>query len=215
MFRNVYWHHTVRAASALFRRLVETALEAGVLGRDELPGRTDEELFGTLRHRVEAGAGSAGEAAGGRVRDMVAALTDRRLPKRCVELFGDELPPDTPTWLHEKPGLARRLEGRLAQEWGLGDGIVLLDYPSYPAMLDLRLLLVRARGEVRRLTSAGAEGILDLPRLSRGLHHSARVLRVFTLPGTEPRDPAPLLELLEAPPGQAADRLAEDRPIYG
>ena len=214
MFRNVYWHHGVRAASALFRRLVETALEAGVLSRDELPGRTDEELFGMLRHRVEEGTGRAGTTEGGRVRDLVGALTDRRLPKRCVELFGDELPPDAPTWLHERPDLARRLEVRLAREWGLEDGVVLLDYPSYPAMLELRLLLVRARGEVRRLTSAGAEGILDLPRLSRGLHHSARVLRVFTLPSTGPRDPAPLLELLEAPPDQAAARIAEDRPIY-
>jgi hypothetical protein len=207
----------VRAASGLFRRLVETALEAGLLSRDELPGRTDEELLGTLRHRVEEAVRSGGEVADeslGRVRELVEALTDRRLPKRCIELFGDELPSDTPTWLQERPGLGRRLEARLAHDWGLEEGVVLVDYPSYPEMLDLRLLLVRERGEVRRLTSAGAEGLLDLPRLSRAMHHSARVLRVFTLPATGPRDPGPLLEVLEAPAEKAEERLGEARPIY-
>ncbi len=212
MFRNVYWHHTVRAASGLFRRLVESALESGVLGPEELPGRTDEELLGLLRHRVDGE--ERGRGTGADVRGLVAALVDRDLPKRCVELFGDELPADTPTWVQERPDLTRRLEERLAREWGLEPGVVLLDYPSYPAMLDLRLLLVRGRGEVRRLTSAGAEGILDLPRLSRALHHSARVLRVFTLPATQPRRAGPLLEILEAPPLEAEARLEEERPIY-
>ncbi|HKK07564.1 MAG TPA: hypothetical protein VKA44_01620, partial [Gemmatimonadota bacterium] len=222
MFRNVYWHHTVRAATALFRRLVETALDAGVLGAEELLGRTDEELLGTLLRRVEGadagGTGTRGEAASEparRVGRLVPALVDRVLPKRCAELFGDELPADPGTWLQERPELARRLEARLGREWGLEDGVVLLDYPAYPAMLDLRLLMVRSGGEVRRLTSAGAEGLLDLPRLSRALHHSARVFRIFTLPATEARDPWPILELLRAPVADAETRLQDPRPICG
>ncbi|HKK07739.1 MAG TPA: HD domain-containing protein [Gemmatimonadota bacterium] len=219
MFRNVYWHHTVRAATALFRRLVESALEAGVLGPEELPGRTDEELLGTLLRRVEGdgGGGGADHLAGGpparHLGPLVRALVDRDLPKRCAELFGDELPADPGTWLQERPDLARRLEARLGREWGLEDGVVLLDYPAYPAMLDLRLLLVRSRGEVRRLTSAGAEGILDLPRLSRALHHSARVFRIFTLPAVGPRDAWPILELLRAPAAEAEARLEDPAPL--
>ena len=219
MFRNVYWHHTVRAATALFRRLVETALDTGVLGPEELPGRTDEELLGTLLRRVRGrgepgSAGEPGREPGRAVAGMVRALVDRCLPKRCAELFGDELPAEPGTWLQDRPDLARRLEARLGREWGLGDGVVLLDYPAYPEMLDLRLLLVRGGGEVRRLTSAGAEGLLDLPRLSRALHHSARVFRIFTLPATEPRDAWPILELLQAPASEAEARLEENRPLY-
>jgi uncharacterized protein len=29
MFRNVYWHHAVRAATALYKRLVQDAVDAG------------------------------------------------------------------------------------------------------------------------------------------------------------------------------------------
>ncbi|MFW6192171.1 MAG: HD domain-containing protein, partial [Gemmatimonadota bacterium] len=53
MFRNVYWHHTVRAATSAFRRLVESAVQAGLLAREELPGRTDDELMSLLGYRVE------------------------------------------------------------------------------------------------------------------------------------------------------------------
>ena len=227
MFRNVYWHHTVRAATAAFRRLVENALRAGLLGREDLPGRTDEELMNLLDRRAASresgeGAGAATAAvepeagrAMDRVRLLHGALTHRRLPKRCAELFGDELPDGLGRWMQTRPELVRRLEVRLAREWGLEEGAVLLDYPAYPRMLELDLLLVRRGGEVQRLTSAGEEGLIDLPRLSQRLHHSARVFRVFTLPGRLRRDPTPVLELLEAPAEQVEARLAEDRPLYG
>ena len=229
MFRNVYWHHTVRAATAAFRRLVENALRAGLLGREELPGRTDEELMNLLDRRE--GEGAAGDDSAGRdgcrgedasadrameqVRLLHGALTHRRLPKRCAELFGDELPDGLGRWMQTRPELVRRLEARLAREWGLEDGAVLLDYPAYPKMLELDLLLVRRDGEVQRLTSAGEEGLIDLPRLSQRLHHSARVFRVFTAPERTRRDPGPVMELLEAPADQVAARLDEDRPLYG
>jgi hypothetical protein len=63
-------------------------------------------------------------------------------------------------------------------------------------MLELRLLLVRRKGEVRRLTSEGEAGLIDLPRLGRSLHHTTRVLRVFSLERVDSIDAAPLLELL-------------------
>ncbi len=234
MFRNVYWHHTVRAATAAFRRLVESAVDAGLLAREELPGRTDEELMGLLSHRAEgvgrgpAGGGGApdgpdggrgprgagGADAMGRVRLLHAALRDRRLPKRSVELFGDEMPDGMGGWMQSDPELVRRLEDRLAREWGLADGVVLLDYPAYPKMLELDLPLVRRDGHVQRLTSAGEEGLIDLPRMSRSLHHSARVFRVYTLPRQERKDPRPVLELLEAPADQVRGRLEDDAPLY-
>jgi hypothetical protein len=242
MFRNVYWHHTVRAATSAFRRLVESAVRAGLLGREELPGRTDEELMSLLAYRsgeMEAGGRQPAGAAGGpgsttahgdvggaedgttgddaapmeRVRLLHAALVDRRLPKRSVEIFGDEIPDGMGRWMQTEPALVRRLEDRLAHEWGAG--AVLVDYPAYPKMLELDLLLVRRDGDVQRLTSAGEEGLIALPRLSRRLHHSARVFRVYTVPGLGRKAPGPVVELLEAPADEVEARLDEGRPLYG
>ena len=218
MFRNVYWHHAVRAATAAFRRLVETALEAGLLSRDELPGRTDDRLMNLLGRRAsERDAGGSG--ADGHevevVRRLREALVDRRLPKRLMELFGDELPDGIAPWLESRPSLVRKLERRLEKDWGREPGTVFIDYPWYPGMLELRILLVRRSGEVQRLTSSGEKGLIDLPRLGRSLHHSARVFRVFSLePAPERKDPAPLLELLEAEAEEVEERLETDRALY-
>jgi hypothetical protein len=81
-------------------------------------------------------------------------------------------------------------------------------------MLELRLLLVRRSGEVQRLTSAGEEGLIDLPRLGRSLHHTTRVLRVFSLEPIEDVDPGPLLSLLEAPAEEVAARLDSAARVY-
>ena len=67
---------------------------------------------------------------------------------------------------------------------------------------------------MQRLTSAGEKGLIDLPRLSQSLHHAARVFRVFTLDRTTPRDPRPLLELLESSGDEVSRRLEEDRALY-
>jgi len=217
MFRNVYWHHAVRAATATFRRLVETVLAAGVLARDELPGRTDEELMGLLERRAEEGSPASDEIRRERLARLRGALVHRRLPKRVVEVFGDELPDGMGDWIQSHPRLVRRLEERLSREWGPGEdapgAAVLVDYPAYPGMLELGLLLRRRDGEVQRLTSAGEEGLIDLPRVGRSLHHSARVFRVYALPPTRRRDPGPILELLEASPQEVEARLEDSRPL--
>ncbi len=42
MYRNVYWHHAVRSATAMYKRLVEDALRAGTLSAASLVHFTDE-----------------------------------------------------------------------------------------------------------------------------------------------------------------------------
>lgn len=208
MFRNVYWHHAVRSATVAFRRLVEGALEAGLLAREDLAGPTDEELLNLLSSRMENGSGPS------ILRTLLTALVDRRLPKRTVELLGDELPEGIAGWLPRRRDLVRRVEDRLASDRGLETGSVFLDYPSNPRMLELRLLLVRRRGEVIRLTSEGEAGLIDLPRLGRSLHHTTRVLRVFTLEEAGRWDPAPLLDVLAEEEQQVERRLGSGGPIY-
>ena len=53
MFRNVYWHHGVRAATALYKRIVEEAVAEGLLAPADLVGPTDEELLFEIRSRAE------------------------------------------------------------------------------------------------------------------------------------------------------------------
>jgi len=208
MFRNVYWHHAVRSATVAFRRLVEGALDAGMLAREDLAGPTDEELLNLLAVRMDGGEGPA------ILQVLLRALVDRRLPKRTIELLGDELPQGIAEWLPGRRDLVREVEDRLAVERGLEPGTVFLDYPANPSMLELRLLLVRRRGEVIRLTSEGAEGLIDLPRLGRSLHHTTRALRVFSLEPAGRWDPAPLLELLARPADEVERILNAGGSIY-
>ena len=211
MFRNVYWHHGVRAATLAFRRLIETALEGELLESEELAGPTDEELLNLLGHRL---AGSPPTPNGPLVERLLSSLVNRRLPKRAIELQGDELPAGLGDWTTARPDLVRRLERQLELEWGLPKGCAMVDHPGYPEMLELRLLLLRRNGAVLRLTSAGEEGLIDLPRLSRSLHHAARVFRVFTLERVEPPAARPILALLEAEAGEVEARLSEARSLY-
>ena len=210
MFRNVYWHHAVRAATLTFVRLVRTALDGGLLSREDLAGPSDEEMLSLIGQRIEGSSPGGGHDPAsrlGRAAQLLRALVDRRLPKRLVELTGDQLPDRLSSWPSRREDLVAALERRMAREWGLPEGAVMLDYPSYPGMLELNLLLVRADGAVRRLTTLGERGLIDLPRLGRSLHHSARVLRIFSFEPSVSRDPGPILELIEAPEAEVEVRL--------
>jgi len=57
---------------------------------------------------------------------------------------------------------------------------LLLDYPEKTQMLGLDLLVQRPYGEVKRLTAAGWEGAINLPKISEEFYQSARWLRVYT-----------------------------------
>lgn len=210
MFRYVYWHHTARAATVVFRRLVETAVACGLVDSEELPGWTDDELLNMLRRR----SADADPPPPSIVPRLLATLVERRLPKRAVELFGDELPSGLAPWVQTHHELVRALEDRLATEWGQEPGAVLVDYPTKLTMLELDILLVRRNGDVQRLTSSGEKGLIDLPRLSHRLHHSARVFRVFSLERLDSVDPLPILELLQAPADEVAARLTDSQPLY-
>jgi HD superfamily phosphohydrolase len=188
MFRNVYWHHAVRSATVTFRGLIETALEVGVLNGDELPGRTDEELLGLLAARVRDGDPPP------ILRTLLDSLVNRRLPKRVIEIFSEDLESPVAPWVSERRDPVRQAEARLAAEWAVERGSVFIDYPANPTMLELKLLLVRRTGEVQRLTSRGAPGLIDLPRLGRSLLQTTRVLRVFSLEPVGERDAAQVLE---------------------
>ncbi len=182
MFRNVYWHHAVRAATALYKRIVSEAVEVGLLHSGELVGPTDEELLYEIRRRALAKDSPVGRVLGER---WIPALRSRRLPKRALELTPPELEGmELPAWVGADTPERRAVEDRLAETLGLASGEVFLDFPAKRRMLELDLLVQRRGEGVERLREGGLPGLLDLPALAEELYRSTRVLRVFTL---EPR----------------------------
>jgi hypothetical protein len=166
MYRNVYWHHAVRSATAMYKRLVSDALDAGSLTADQLASFTDEGLLLGL------------EAKG--ANPLLRALRDRRLYKRAVEVPAAELPPDAGEWIADDWRRTMRVEDDLAGSLGLNAGELLLDYPAKTEMLGLNLPVLRRDGRVERLTQQTSGGTINLPKLSEELYRSARWLRVFT-----------------------------------
>jgi uncharacterized protein len=166
MYRNVYWHHAVRSATAMYKRLVEDALADGTLAESELAGFTDEGIL----HALERNG----------ARPLLDAIRQRRLFKRALEVPAHALTEYDLEWLADDRARTRRAEDALANSVGLKPGDLLLDYPRKERMLGLDLPLLARDGSVRHLTDRGIAGTLNLPILGEQLYQSARWLRVFT-----------------------------------
>jgi len=204
MFRTVYWHHAVRAGTGLYKRIVETAVEAGLLSPEELIGPTDEELLYDLRRRAVASRDPVASRLAGR---WLPALRERRLPKRATEIPAWQLEGSTvPGWVSGDTAEKRRREDGIAAELGLEPGEVILDFPVKKAMFQLDVLVDRADGVVR-LGREGIAGLMDLPKLGRELYRTARVLRLFTFERREV-DPDWLLERLAMTPAEVGNACA-------
>jgi hypothetical protein len=169
MYRNVYWHHAVRSATAMYKRMVERALESGALDGAALGRYTDEGLLSALQTN------SSDE-----VRSFLRALLARHLFKRAFETPAAALPMESLEWIAEDRNRTRRVELAIAKKLGLAAGDVLLDFPAKTQMLGLDLPVLSRDGSVRRLTQEGIPGAIDLPVLAEQLYRSARYLRVFT-----------------------------------
>jgi HD superfamily phosphohydrolase len=181
MYRNVYWHHAVRSATAMYKRLVEDAIEAGVVDGRSLATYTDEGLM----HRLESGFKN----------QLVAALKGRKLFKRAAEWPAAELD-ERFEWIASDRKGVTDAENVLAKEFGLAPGELLLDYPAKTQMLGLDIPVLRRSGKVERLTGEGWIGTINLPSLSEELYKSARWLRVFTATRTT-LEPRRILDALE------------------
>ena len=178
MFRNVYWHHAVRAATALYKRIVEEAVTAGLLDPEELVGPTDEQLLYEIQRRALE---DEGEVAVRLAERWIPALRQRRLPKRALELTAADLRGRRiEEWAVGESPWKRAIEDELAMELGLQPGEVMIDFPRKRAMFQLDLLIELRSGSVERLGAAGLPGLLDLPSVAEELYRTARVLRVFT-----------------------------------
>ena len=182
MYRNVYWHHAVRSATVMYKRLVEDAVKAKVVDVQSLARHTDEGLMHTLESD--------------RPTPLLVALKERKLYKRAAEWPAAELDDDMVEWIATDRKRVAEAEDSLAKEFGLARGELLLDYPVKTQMLGLDIPVLRRSGKVERLTGEGWIGTINLPSLSEELYKSARWLRVFTAKRAS-LEPRRLLDALE------------------
>jgi len=190
MYRTVYWHHAVRSATAMFKRLVRQAIGGGRLRADEIALATDDALIHELLQADVAG--------------LARRLRERQLAKRALDLPATELPATTPSWPATDPDLVARVEDRLAAELGAHPGGLFLDFPAKDGMLDVDIPLVKRNGTVERLTG--------LPRVAAELYRAARRLRVFVLESVA-LEPKRIVELVMLPREEVEARVAEGRTL--
>jgi HD superfamily phosphohydrolase len=170
MYRNVYWHHAVRSATAMYKRLVEDALRSETLDFKTLTRLTDEALLTVLPDTP-----------------LLRALRSRKLYKRAMECPAADFDEGAADWIASDRALVVETEDELARRVGLVPGELLIDFPAKTQMLDLDIAVLRKNGDVERLT--GRTSAINLPALSTQLYRSARWLRVFTArPVTLPED---------------------------
>jgi HD superfamily phosphohydrolase len=198
MYRNVYWHHAVRAATCMFKRAVRGAVGRGTITVDEIAEATDDGLMERLITRDG--------------NPLAAAIRARRLYKRALDLPASDVPTETDSWIADDPDILERVEDAIACEAGLAAGDVLLDFPARSSMLGVDLPLRTRGGAVERLTDAGRAGQLGLPRVADELYRSARRLRVFVkdIPA-EPLRGVP--ELLTCTAAELRRRLDDGAPL--
>jgi uncharacterized protein len=193
MYRNVYWHHAVRAATCMFKRAVRLAVRRGSVTVQAIADATDDGLMELLITREPNG--------------LAAYIRARRLHKRAVDLPASEVLEEVQPWVTGDPDLLERVEDAIAERVGLAPGGVLLDFPARTAMLGVNLPLRTRSGAVDRLTDAGRAGHLGLPRVADELYRSARRLRIF-VSNPPSRSLEPVLALLTWPAEEVEARLA-------
>jgi HD superfamily phosphohydrolase len=181
MYRNVYWHHAVRSATAMYKRIVDDACRSGALAHDQLVEFTDEGLLYYLADRSPSA--------------LLQALRNRDLYKRIAEWSAAELGDGFGEWVGNDRARTSAAEQRLARDLGLDAGEVLLDFPEKTQMLGLDIPVRRRTGHIERLTERGIGGAINLPRLSQELYQSARWMRVFAAQRVTV-DPAHVLDVL-------------------
>ncbi len=200
MYRNVYWHHAVRSATAMYKRMVDDALRAGTVDGSALPAFTDEGLV----HQLERIAPTP----------MVDALRERRLHKRALEIPAGELAGAPPEWIADDRDLVVEVENALAREAGADPGSILLDFPAKTQMLGFDIAVLRRGGEVQRISADGWTGAINLPKLSDELYRAARWLRVFTAPGVSvPRNS--LLDIVQMSSDEVRGKLSLEAQLPG
>ncbi len=166
MYRNVYWHKTVRIATAMIKKAVYLSLRSGALRPDDLYGLDDTEFFERL-----AAVRHPGSALARRVADRDLFKQIHEEPFRAEDpLHARLLDLDERTRVEE--AIARRLSARLSQPIPAEN--VIIDIPE-PVAFEVSIPVVTSRGSVG---TAETDSVFSAP-VVEGFTRSLRKLRVI------------------------------------
>ena len=195
MYRNVYWHHAVRSATAMFKRAVREAIANDDLTIDTIANSADEELMESLRALTD---------------NVIARrLRSRSLYKRAVDIAGEDVPEGAGDWVADNPDLVERVENRVASELGLRAGELLIDFPAKATMLEVDMPMLTKVGTVQPLGATRGAERLGILHVADQLHAKARRLRVFTAKSCA-LEPQNILGLAERRASEVEDLLANE-----
>lgn len=154
MYRAVYWHKSVRAATAMIKKAVVESLQSGAIQAQQLYGLDDQGFYSLM--------------AGGRHAGLIQAVFDGALFKPCIELPFD---PSNQA-IARAANLASRsdMESELARAAGVDD--VVIDVPE-PISFESDLPIIDNG------TTFSTSATVFRPEVVRSFTASLRVLRVF------------------------------------
>jgi HD superfamily phosphohydrolase len=124
MYRTVYWHHSVRSATAMIKKVLIDALRKDRLRGEELYNLDDQSLFALMEQR-------AGELAG-----LAARVKEGALFGMAAEFPFDGPPPEAAARPRQEEALAAALAARLNRKIPAGE--IVIDIPE-PFSLDTAL----------------------------------------------------------------------------
>ena len=157
MYRNVYWHHTVRSATAMFKRSVQDALVHPdcTLGIGDFSGITEGELIELLRREQER------LGLEGSIR-LLNGVVDRRLHKLATFIYPGE----------RKQGLMHYL-------------YALYQHPDKRRLKEIELS--RGFGERLGQQVSGDEILIDIPRFDKSPEVDLKVFYDGYVPSDKPQ----------------------------
>jgi hypothetical protein len=171
MYRTVYWHHSVRSATAMVKKALLGGLESGLVAGEELYDLDDQGLFSLIESRA-AGAGH-----GASVFPLVKAVRDGRLFTVAAEFPFDEKPHRPLLDITGRSRLEESLAGEISAALGkpVSGRELIIDVPE-PVSFETGLFVA---DEGRSF--AGSSSAFK-PELVEAFVKSLRIVRIFIDP---------------------------------
>ncbi|MDR1863909.1 MAG: HD domain-containing protein [Treponema sp.] len=174
MYRAVYWHHSVRSATAMIKKALLGGLEAGLIAGEELYDLDDQGLFLLAENRAAL---SAGKGPGKTVFPLVQAVRDGRLFALAAEFPFDEKSHGPLLDIRGRSRLEESLAGELSAALGksVSGRELVIDVPE-PVSFESGLFVA---DEGRPF--AGSSSAFK-PELVEAFVKSLRIVRIFIDP---------------------------------
>jgi len=165
MYRAVYWHHSVRSATAMVKKALLSALESGIITGEELYNLDDQELFALTKERAYP------------LFSLVDAVQNGRLFISAAEIPFDEKIYGKAFTLSGRSGMEESLAAELSSFFGksLTSDTLIIDLPE-PISFESGLFVTDENCFFSESSSAFKSGLID------AFVKSLRIIRIFIDP---------------------------------